>query len=383
MVSNRFTLPGLFIKKMEKICEHPESLDNRIKDGNDHIMKLWESLAENEKKDICIVETRGISTAKETEAVDDILQFVSAEIKYHLGDGDGNSNKVVSQINCNGIVIPCEISEFTIEVSPSISRRITFLSDSKFIFNVKNYDVDGKNEYLFYHEFGNAVGGNIGGTLRICNNGNLSGLILTIDTYSVNKKLLTVSTKSVFYHELNHAFELWNRLKNCPLKGADRTLKVHDENLYAIIKDWLKDDSDEDKQMLAFALYGLYFKTEMNAIVKTVFPELEKMKVDYRTDGQQYGSIKNHYMEDIQRLSAYKLYKGLSLIVEDLKKCPVEKWNMWNDLLRIKSSGEAFRKWFFWLMDIRLNDFFHRIGRASSYYYDSTEKFEKNLLTLS
>lgn len=37
MVSNRFTLPGFFIKKMEKICEHPENLDNRIKDGNDQI----------------------------------------------------------------------------------------------------------------------------------------------------------------------------------------------------------------------------------------------------------------------------------------------------------------------------------------------------------
>lgn len=37
----------------------------------------------------------------------------------------------------------------------------------------------------------------------------------------------------------------------------------------------------------------------------------------------------------------------------------------------------------FWLMDIRLVEFFHRIGRAASFYYDSTEKFEKNLLTLS
>ena len=380
-MQNSWPLPGLFLKKMDDIYENSEILNKSLKNKNESKLKQWGNLNESEKKDICIVETRGISTAKETEAVDDILQFVSAEVQYHLENNNCNSRNC--HVECGGIKIPCRISTFTIEASPHISRGISFLSNSKFVFNVTNYDVKEKDVYRFYHEFGNAVGGNIGGTLKIDQNRKLSGLILTIDTYSVNKRLLTASTKSVFYHELNHAFELWNRLKNCPLKGADRTLKIHNENLYAIIKNWMNDDSDEDRQMFAFALYGLYFKTEMNAFINTIFPELEKMKVDYRTDGKQYGSIRSHYNEDMQRLSAYKIYKGLSLAVEKLKNCPIEKWNMWNDFLKIKSNGGTLKKWFFWLMDIRLVEFFHRIGRAASFYYDSAEKFEKNLLTLS
>lgn len=380
-MQNSWPLPGLFLKKMEGFYENPEILNKSLKNKNESKLKIWGHLNEAEKKDICIVETRGISTAKETEAVDDVLQFVSAEVQYHLENNKSNSRNCY--VECSGIKIPCRISTFTIEASPNISRRISFLSNSKFVFNVTNYDVKEKDVYRFYHEFGNAVGGNIGGTLKIDQNRNLSGLILTIDTYSVNKTLLTASTKSVFFHELNHAFELWNRLKNCPLKGTDRTLKIHDENLYATIKNWMNDDNDEDRQMFAFALYGLYFKTEMNAFVNTIFPELEKMKVDYRTDGKQYGSIRSHYNEDMQRLSAYKIYKGLSLVVEKLKNCPIEKWNMWNNFLKIKSNGDTLKKWFFWLMGIRLVEFFHRIGRAASFYYDSTENFEKNLLTLS
>lgn len=268
---------------------------------------------ENENKTIKLFEKQGVAAFRYNNVIKEIVNFIK---------------KQFSKTKSSNIIVP-----------QHISNKIDMLENPKIIVNiVNNYDAD----------FLSGSGTTILNNSKLNLNNKLENITIKITAYSYNDILYIRTLTNSLYHELNHCYEFYKRLIN----GEDYyefPQKLFTNNHYK----YLELSSNKITNYIKLVLYRLFFKTEYNALISSVYPDL-----------LEYGTNKNNYREDLKNVQAFIIYEKIKNnihILDDLTE------DDWNDLMFFCNNEEATNNSF--------GDFYIRAKSVTSF----KNKFKKTI----
>lgn len=177
--------------------------------------------------------------------------------------------------------------------------------------------------------------------------------------YGNDGKVWLRSVLTSLYHELNHAYDMWININNekdfnrFNQSGAKSNLGYNIMQKYSVI---------------GYCVYRLFSETEYNALVASVFGDLQGMDSQYE-----------NFQQDYKKTKAYEVYDDIkqnlwielqSLTLEETKQLlKLLKDNKISIILK-KDALPSFRKGFWDKANSLLSELLHDIGRTASYYYD-------------
>lgn len=199
---------------------------------------------------------------------------------------------------------------------------------------------------------------------------------ITVNGYSDGTKLYKAQIALTLSHELNHLAEEYYRRKSKKYNNHD-LFKIAAAN-----QDFYKNSITGSKAidpLLQSINYRLLIPSELNALINSVYEELEGMS-----------SERKNYKNDIKETLAYYVYNNIKnnkerifgfMNDDDWKKLKVS-YNLlaYQDIKnnrRIYVDIKNFKKFYKLTVNERLKDLIKGIGKIASYYYDETEKKEK------
>lgn len=298
-------------------------------------------LIEQENKTIRLVEERGVAAFPYRTAINEILNYCK---KQCVGMKPGDTRK------------------FSIP---------TFLT-SKIDF-VKYLDIDvtiedGENKA---YEHG-------GGVLHLriddkISDGKYESGRITIEGYSFYGILYERTILNSLYHELNHYYEAWKELNST----GSMSLYAKYSKKANVNTDWFQEQEIND--VFRLILYRLYSETEMNALIASVYGDLEGMK-----------SRRENFSEDIKNTQAYKVYKKIENVLPQIVEILKNNSHLVKPLmLQFKNNNfelnpyykneNSYIKEFNRKTQYLLKCLIRGIGRTASLYYDSQEVPEDNV----
>jgi hypothetical protein len=299
-----------------------------------------------EQQIVDLVEERGVGIYPFKEVIDEIVRFTqtSMTMNRHFSEEKSTLRLV------DGSVHSC--TKYGIKVDPQILQKITWIHQLQITIIVT--DVENK-EIIHNLTGGGSCGLDSRQNIQLYNGvPKLNIGTINIVCYSINKIILPRLIYLNLYHEFNHAYENYKRLTSDHEKGLYTTYEnfKYDE----IIQQMLR-SPDKDIRDFHQIIYRLFIPDEVNALVGSVYGELKGMN-----------SKSQFYKNDYKNLSSYKIYNDIkNNILPSLKKIPD---NQWNKLTAYYKIGKIR---FINQTEQKLTDFFHRISKAASLYYDDVE----------
>lgn len=328
----------------------------------------------NEEKEVRIVEERGVAASPWKKEIDDIGMYIRKYVKYYL-----KFHRLGSKIE---FFVPSKYTEvfnflhnLTIHVTAELAVRNNLLGGGNYgpndveyqDFSLKNvFDKDTKFSFKRgkFYKTGEAYFSPFLKTLE-------NEKIEIYCYYNGEGKVWLNSVLTSLYHELNHAYDSW--IDICKTGNFSRynntSLQGHLGN----------DIENEGKyQYIGWCIYRLFSDTEYNALVSSVFGDL-----------QGRGSTLATYSTDYKKTQAYTVYSDIKENIESEieRLTPEEAKSIW---LRMKTVGislnmkkntvSSFKYAFLSKTNKKLNQLLHDIGRVASFYYDKSqeEKIKNN-----
>ena len=231
---------------------------------------------ENENKVGKLFEKQGVAAFRYNNVIKEIINYVKKEF---------SKNKI------SNIIIPQHILD-----------KIDMLENPKIIVNI----IDNKNA-----NFLSGSGNTILNNSKLNSNNKIENIVIKITTYSYNDILYIRTLTNSLYHELNHCYEFYKRLIN----GEDYyefPQKLFTNNHYR----YLELSSNNITNYIKLILYRLFFKTEYNALISSVYPDL-----------LEYGTNKNNYKEDLKNVQAFIIYEKIKNNIHILDDLTDDDWN--------------------------------------------------------
>ena len=292
-------------------------------------------LMEQERKAIRLVEERGVAAFPYRTVCKEIINYCK---DYIAGMEPGD--------------------ECSFQIPYLITRKIDFVDRLIIKVNVK----DGEN----YPDL--SGGGKI--VLQIDDkivDGKYEKGTINIYGFSYYGVLYDVTILNSLYHELNHFYEAWkelNRTGSMSLYAHQATKGNIEVNIF---------DNDNYNYWLTTICYRLFAETEFNALISSVYGDLEGIN-----------SKRENFSEDIKKTQAYYNYENmktaLPYIMREFKKEPELIFRFYKILNHYGIYLNPYTKDAFGLMKefnrrtkYLLKCLIRGIGRAASLYYDAQE----------
>jgi hypothetical protein len=298
----------------------------------------------NEKDLIRLVEDRGVGIYPFKKVIDEIVNYV----QNYLLDTKYNPDFFTVKINKH----PMEVRKFKIEVPTNITKKLDFVTN--FTISVMVYDLED-SESIIYVTGGNGTSQDYYDQ-RVNSDGKLNFGSMTLQCFSHKKELYPRTIYEVLYHEFNHAWESYQRLKNGKQSSYDALLSGD----YQHVTSNLKKTQDVDIKSLYMIVYRLFFKAEFNALVASVYGDLKL------TNGKQFSN-------DIKTAKAFQIYKEIKdNVLPRVKEMPDYKWGIFFDEWRGKPSNYVLKdkQTFINKTEFLLDQLFRRIAKTASLYYE-------------
>lgn len=297
------------------------------------------NLNEYKNRIIRLVEERGVAASRETSTVNSILWYIQKKISLN-GEIYGLTTK---------FYVP--------------SR---FLDGFSFLHNptilVTNKDIT-EHYVMLKDGSGNCT---IDSNNSVVVNGKLNNVVIKIRSYSVMNELIDRTFLNTIYHELNHLYDVFknyekdkNVVRYCnDVKRISSPNRIEDEKFQIYWKE---------------VFYRLFSNTEFNALIASVYGDLQGMK-----------SVRKNFHNDYKKTLAYKAYsfflKNLDIglyamgdndvlkIIEQMNKNGLSYifHHKSSDLDKTKMYIENFIK-------KRCKRLLDGIGSVASLYYDKVE----------
>jgi hypothetical protein len=294
---------------------------------------------------IDLVEKRGVGVYPFKKEIDEIVNYVQTAL-------DDNLVTPGKQKTEAGITfIPYEI-----QIPFKILSKFDWIDDFKLTITVRDVDnlqivrpLSGNGFTLVLRDQ-KIIKTKDGFKLNIGN--------IDITCYSVNKQLQPRTIYLNLYHEFNHDWEIFNRLKSN--NESDNLWFTHKKLNYSRIINGCN-DPDKDIKKFCYILYRLWIPDEFNAIVASIYGDLEGMK-----------SIS--YTIDYKSTKTYEIYQTLKIFLNNLKNLDIEKWKKLSNFHITSVSPQHiknFKEKFITQTEQKLSDLFHRMNRTASLYYEN------------
>ena len=289
-----------------------------------------------EKKIIKLVEERGYMGTKYISVIKEIIDYVQTYI-------DNNVKNVV-----NG---------WQVHIPDFLTKKIDCVDTLMIIVNV----IDSNDAYRYSGSGSNAV---------FLNNNIINGKLgvgkITINGYSLGRYLYDRTIFNSLSHELNHLLAYYKKLlKN--QKSQTLFQRAVTEN--DIFNKTFSNDKDINSYIRDI-FYRLLFKSELNALINSVYGDLYGMN-----------SKRNHFNLDIKSVQAYVVYNSIKENLDLLDVLSDDEWNNIIMCFNLNSSYKtknrvdinSFKKAFKNIVIEKLNELMKGIGKVASFYYDSQD----------
>lgn len=309
--------------------------------------KIGPSLLPNEivevkNKVFRLVEERGVGAFPYKNDINKIFEFVKKQCNV-LSDVDG---------------------EREIDIPFELTSKIDFINN----LSIKVKIINSTHENTMYNSGSGVTYFNMSD--KIINN-KIDSIKIELTCYCYYGYLMERTVYNSLYHEINHCYDAYNDLKT---NGYYKRMKGQIGKSNIKIKDIFNDKIDNE--LFELILYRLFSETEFNALVSSVYGDLQGMH-----------SIRQNFQHDIQLTQAYYLWKYIGTYYKSLFKKIDE-----NNIERIKyifntynininpygNSIDAFIKELIRKTTYLLNDLIKRIGKTASLYYDVQEEKPTN-----
>lgn len=393
MCMNELLENTIMTPKMRKIYDYLNPgchLYDGYPDFDEHY-EIMENVSPSVRKVVTLVEERGVSTSKYAflsnivgnRTYNKIIEKRENNEKFNNGTIDLTINKlkdgeIVSERHT------FKTEKFKFIIPPEDTKRVDFIENLTIKVSVANILVP--KEFDAYEIENATMGLSPGGyievdkTNRLTPEGKLNKQVITCNVICVNDSPLMKMLEFIIHHELNHCYEQWQRLKDLKNKGYmlkdDDVVNITPSqyNQFAI----LERSSNPFEKAFGYIMYWLYTKTEMNSNVNSVYGELAALK-----------SKRQFFAFDLKKLTAYKRYeeimgvynkdngKMMGGFLNVLKNCDnPEQWAKFANIMG-KEDWKTFKIWFINMVNRKAIDFFHKITKAASKYYDDTEPLKE------
>lgn len=303
-------------------------------------------------------EERGVAAYKYKGVVDEIISYCNEYVK------PGN---VVSSFFKN---IFGGNKKYKITVPREITKKIDF---------IENLDVVITLEEMGSPDVTNSGGGYIqyfkGPDGYFTKDGKICHGKIVVEGYHHNGKILTRTITNTIYHELNHAYDVWNR-KKAKLFVDEYSSDV---NKGYYVKDNLVFSSNERvNNFFREIFYRLFIPTELNAMVSGVYGDLRGMdskRGNYRRDihNTQAGWILDGFAENFDNFMSKT---SIEVLMDACKIMHIDGVSMQDPYTFVTTFKQVFEK--------KMRAAWKGVGRAASRWYDDKEEMENdnNLKTL-
>lgn len=353
--------------------------------------ELMESFSPSVRKMVSLVEERGVSTSKYAflsnivgnRTYNKIIEKRENNEKFD----NGTFNLTINKLKDGEIVSErhtFKTENFKFIIPPEDTKRVDFIENLTIRVSVKNILVP--KDFDAYEIENATMGLSPGGyievdkTNRLTPEGKLNKQVITCNVICVNDSPLMKMLEFIIHHELNHCYEQWQRLKGLKNKGYE----LKDDEVVTITPSQYKQFAILERSSNTFAkafgyiMYWLYSKTEMNSNVNSVYRELAALN-----------SKRQFFAFDLKKLTAYKRYEEImggynkdngnteGGYLNLLKNCNnSELWGKFADIMG-KKDWKSFKMWLINMVNRKAIDFFHKITKSASKYYDDTEPLKE------
>jgi hypothetical protein len=304
----------------------------------------------SESELIDLVEKRGVGVYPFKKEIDEIVNYVQKVLDDDLVVPD--QRQILPMMNGRSLVF----TPYNIKIPFEILSKFDWIKRFELWVVVRDMDnlqvvkpLSGEGNTLLRHPNQQLLKTKNGDKLRIAN--------INVTCYSVNKQLQPRTLYLNLYHEFNHNWEEFNRLKTDD--ELDSLWFVHKELNYNKIYDGCK-SSDKDIKTFCMVLYRLWIPDEFNALVSSMYGDLEGMK-------------STSYTFDYKSTKGYETYQLLKNALNYLKNLKLEKWGELSEFHITSISPqniESFKEKFIRQSEQKLSDLFHRMNRTASLYYE-------------
>jgi hypothetical protein len=301
----------------------------------------------SEQELIDLVETRGVGVYPFKNVIDEISDYVQSQL-----DGNIIPKERRVLVTTNGNV---ESEVFIIQIPETITSKFDWI-DNLHIFIIV-YNVENDTVITNLTGSGSTTVSKNQKIINISDKEKLSIGDIVINCYSVKRKLLPRTLYLNLYHEFNHDWDNYNRLKK---PDGDGLYDIHKKLNYNLI---VNNIQNKDKRISVYCdiFYRLWIKSEFNALVASVYGELQGMK-----------SMNCNYQNDIKQTQAYKVYAELLCDVKYLANLDMDGWMFIAKNLNIDTNNLIkYKNFFIQKTRNKLADLFHRICRTASLQYEN------------
>lgn len=394
MCKNELLENTIMTPKMRKIYDYlnPGShLYDGYPDFDEHY-EIMKSFSPSNRKVVNLVEERSVSTSKYVflsnivgnRTYNKIIEKRENNEKFD----NGTFNLTINKLKDGEIVSErhtFKTENFDFIIPTEDTKRVDFIENLTIEVSVMNIIVP-RDEFVTREIENATMGKSPGGHIEIDNSqrltaeGKLNQQTIYCNVVCINDSPLMKMLEFIIHHELNHCYEQWQRLKDLKTKGYALkdddvvTITPSQYNQFAI----LERSSNPFEKAFGYIMYWLYSKTEMNSNVNSVYAELAALN-----------SKRQFFAFDLKKLTAYKRYEDIigtynkdngnieGGYLNLLKNCnDDELWTKFANIMA-KTHWKSFKIWFINMVNRKAIDFFYKITKAASKYYDDTEPLKE------
>ena len=304
-------------------------------------------LTNEEKRVITLVEERGVYGFKYDSVMRNICQYINTSLYYNTPIETGTyDNKYPTK-------------KYMFIIPSSILKNIDFFESLTVEITIVDISTTNNIEDTLYGQ----GSGTYTVTLydRLTNNDKLPASTFKISGYAVNGKVVEHTVITSLYHEINHAADNFNRLKKYKTSGLFDDYNKH--NYGDVIN--LRDSQDKVEEAIGTIVYRLWIPTERNALVSSLYSDLKSMK-----------SLRSNFVRDLQKSKAYVIYDSIkNTYLPLIKTVDERKIAKYAEILNLPSNvtKTSFVNYFTKKTNFLLGDFFKRLGKTATLYYDENE----------
>ena len=249
--------------------------------------------------------------------------------------------------------------ERSIKIPKELTEKINFIKNLEIKVTIENT----RDKSIFNNTGGGEATFNLVDDTII--DGKLNSGKISLFAYAYKGSIIGRTFYNSLYHEINHYYEAYNDLmKNGYYKRYKNQLIKSN-----VISNIFSDPNYNN--LFNLILYRLFSETEFNALVASVYGDLEG-----------FHSKRENFHEDIKKTQAYYIYQLISKNFRDLYKQINDEnikdikdiFNIYNIHLNpYGNSTETFKKELSRKTKFLLNQLIKNIGRTASLYYDNQE----------
>jgi hypothetical protein len=218
------------------------------------------------------------------------------------------------------------VDNYVIKLNPTYFKTLPWVNTVNVLCEICDFTDWVDNDKL-YNKGEYDVNNVLSGTKYIEKENKFNHINITLGGSSVNGEILMETINSMLYHEINHAYEDFQRQSH----GKQSLLQQDEkEGYFDLLKDYkATPNTDVIPKDILFVIYNLLTQTEFNARVVEVYAELKyKNAAQYselyntKTYKNIYLHIKNDILPEIEQIPLNNIQTLLKCYERFLKKFP-------------------------------------------------------------